>query len=87
MYPTKDLLARTFRTSIDPAANNHKYVMLTRYRIIIELTGEVLANNMDQNEAHECYHFLELDHPEEVLKIESYTVHTVRGLGRDPDLH
>ena len=61
--------------------------MLTRYRIIIELTGEVLANNMDQNEAHECYHFLELDHPEEVLKIESYTVHTVRGLGRDPDLH
>ena len=62
--------------------------MIEKYRIVIERTGEVIANNMDNVEAHETHHFLQLDHPQEVLVIERYTVSTVKpGFGRDPDLH
>jgi hypothetical protein len=61
--------------------------MLTLYRIVIERTGETLANGMDSVQAYETHAHLQLDHPEEVLVVERYSVHTVRGLGRDPDLH
>ena len=61
--------------------------MIDLYRIVIERTGDVLANNMSIDEAQETHHFLELDHPQEVLKIERYSVSSVSGLGRDPDLH
>ena len=61
--------------------------MLDLYRIVIERTGELLANNMSMDEAHETHHFLELDHPGETLVIERYSVSSVSGLGRDPDLH
>ena len=61
--------------------------MIDLYRIVIERTGELLANNMSMDEAIETHHFLELDHPQEVLVIERYSVSSVRGLGRDPDLH
>lgn len=61
--------------------------MITYYRIVIERTGATLANNMSEDEAHTTHHFLELDHPEETLVIERYSVSSVRGLGRDPDLH
>ena len=61
--------------------------MLTLYRIVVERTGDVVANSMSEDEAQETHHFLELDHPQEVLVIERYSVSTVRGLGRDPDLH
>ena len=61
--------------------------MLTLYRIVIERTGVMLANNMSEHEAHETHHFLQLDHPQETLVIERYSVSSVRGLGRDPDLH
>lgn len=61
--------------------------MITRYRIIIESSGCVVANSMTHEEAVETHHFLQLDYPQEVLQIESYSVSTVRGLGRDPDLH
>jgi len=61
--------------------------MLTLYRIVIERTGETLANGMDNSQAYETHAHLELDHPQEVLKIERYSVSSVKGLGRDPDLH
>ena len=61
--------------------------MHTLYRIVIESSGVTLANGMTEYEAHETHHFLQLDHPGEVLRIERYTMSTVRGLGRDPDLH
>jgi len=62
--------------------------MIEKYRIVIERTGEVLANHMDSVEAHETHHFLQLDHPEEVLVIERYTFSPVKpGFGRNPDLH
>ena len=70
-----------------PLLQDHKYVMIDLYRIVIERTGELLANNMSMDEAQETHHFLELDHPQEVLVIERYSVSSVRGLGRDPDLH
>ena len=61
--------------------------MIDKYRIVVERTGETLAHNMDVEEAQETHHFLQLDHPQEVLVVERYSVSTVRGLGRDPDLH
>tara|TARA_E500000331_G_scaffold8118_1_gene7800 strand:- start:66 stop:254 length:189 start_codon:yes stop_codon:yes gene_type:complete len=62
--------------------------MIEKYRIVVERTGETIASMMDNNEAHESYHFLQLDHPQEVLVIERYSVSTVKpGWGRDPDLH
>ena len=61
--------------------------MLTLYRIVIERTGETVANGMDSTQAYETHAHLELDHPGEVLVVERYSVSTVRGLGRDPDLH
>ena len=61
--------------------------MLTLYRIVIERTGVTLANGMDRTQAYETHAHLELDYPEEDLVIERYSVSSVRGLGRDPDLH
>ena len=61
--------------------------MLTLYRIVIERTGVMLANGMDNAQAYETHAHLQLDHPKEVLVIERYSVSSVRGLGRDPDLH
>lgn len=61
--------------------------MLTLYRIIIERTGETVANGMDSTQAYETHAHLQLDYPGEVLAVERYSVSTVRGLGRDPDLH
>ena len=61
--------------------------MLTLYRIVIERTGVTLATGMDSTQAYETHSLLELDHPGEKLAIERYSVSSVRGLGRDPDLH
>ena len=83
-------MARTVDTLYSlktPLLVTYKYLMIDLYRIVVERTGELLANNMSMDEAQETHHFLELDHPQEVLKIERYSVSTVRGLGRDPDLH
>ena len=61
--------------------------MIDLYRIVIERTGVTLANGMDSVQAYETHAHLELDYPLEVLVIERYSVSSVRGLGRDPDLH
>ena len=61
--------------------------MLDLYRIVIERTGVTLANGMDSSQAYETHAHLQLDHPQEDLVIERYSVSSVKGLGRDPDLH
>ena len=64
--------------------------MVTFYRIIDTAhCGQILAESIPtQEQAQEVLHFLELDHPEIELAIESYTKSTVKpGFGRDPDLH
>ena len=61
--------------------------MIDLYRIVIERTGETLATGMDSTQAYETHAHLELDYPGETLAIERYSVSSVRGLGRDPDLH
>lgn len=61
--------------------------MQTVYRIIND-RGETFADGIvDHQFAEEVLHFKRLDHPTETLEIETYTRATVRGLGRDPDLH
>ena len=63
--------------------------MVTYYRVIdTDRCGQILANGIPTLEqAHEVLHFLKKDYPECELAIESYTRPTVKGLGRDPDLH
>ena len=90
MYPTKGVLAHTLDshcTLKTPLLVDHKYLMLTLYRIVLERTGETLANGMDSVQAYETHAHLELDYPQEKLAIERYSVSSVSGLGRDPDLH
>ena len=48
----------------------------------------MLANAIPTYEqAYTVLEHLKLDYPNNELEIETYTVKTVRGLGRDPDLH
>jgi len=63
--------------------------MATYYRIIDQgRCSQILANAIPEyDQAHEVLLLLQKDYPNDVLSIESYTVHTVKGLGRDPDLH
>ena len=64
--------------------------MVTNYRIIdTNRCGQILAQGItDYDQAQEVLHFLQLDHPECDLAIESYQVSSVKpGFGRDPDLH
>lgn len=63
--------------------------MVTYYRVIdITECGQILANAIPTLEqAHTVLHFLQLDYPDSSLEIESYAKPTVKGLGRDPDLH
>ena len=60
----------------------------TLYRIYDHTDKNTLANAIPtQEQAHEVLHFLKLEYPHNELEIESYRHTTVRGLGRDPDLH
>ena len=63
--------------------------MIIRYRIVIERTGETVANAIDSRaQADEVLHFKQLDIPHETLVIEEYATSPVKpGFGRDPDLH
>jgi hypothetical protein len=62
--------------------------MITLYRIYDHTTQNILANAIPTLEqAHEVLHFLQQDAPGNELEIESYTKSSVKGLGRDPDLH
>ena len=63
--------------------------MVTYYRIIdVDRCSQIVANSIPElSQAQEILHFLQKDYPDSTFDIESYTVYTVKGLGRDPDLH
>lgn len=62
--------------------------MVTLYRIYDIDTGEMIANGMDANQAHEMLQLYQLQYPECRFEIESYQQSSVKpGFGRDPDLH
>lgn len=62
--------------------------MITVYRIYDHTTQNTLANGISTLEqANEILHFCCLDAPNNEIEIETYTKSSVRGLGRDPDLH
>lgn len=62
--------------------------MLKHYRIVDSCCNETLANALASYEqAHETLLLLQTEYPKHTLEIEEYTIYTVKGLGRDPDLH
>ena len=62
--------------------------MITLYRIYDHTDQNTLASCIPTLEqAHEVLHFLKLEYPHNEIEIESYAKTSVRGLGRDPDLH
>ena len=60
--------------------------MNTRYRIVDTHTETVICDCASEQEAYDTHAQLTLDKFDS-LYIESYTVSSVTGLGRDPDLH
>jgi len=62
--------------------------MLKQYRIYDHTDNETLADSIDDYAfAEETLYLLKLQHPHNHLEIEEYIKYTVKGLGRDPDLH
>jgi hypothetical protein len=61
--------------------------MLKLYRIINSQL-ETVANHLDNDRlAQEVLDYYRTNYPNDVFELESYTQSTVRGMGRDPDLH
>ena len=62
--------------------------MTTYYRLYDHTEKNTLASGIPTLEqAHEVLHFLKLEYPKNAIEIESCRKTSVRGLGRDPDLH
>lgn len=62
--------------------------MTNLYRIYDHTTQNTLANAIPTLvQAQEVLMFLQQDAPQNELEIEEYRKYTVKGLGRDPDLH
>lgn len=62
--------------------------MTNLYRIYDHTTQNTLANAIPTLvQAQEVLMFLQQDAPNNELEIEEYRKYTVKGLGRDPDLH
>ncbi len=62
--------------------------MTNLYRIYDHTTKNTLANAIPTlAQAQEVMMFLQQDAPHNELEIEEYRKYTVKGLGRDPDLH
>ena len=62
--------------------------MITLYRIHDHTTMNILANGIPTLEqATEVLYFCKQDVPNNDIEIETYTKSSVKGLGRDPDLH
>ena len=62
--------------------------MVTLYRIYDIDSGEIIANSLDANQAHELLQLYQLQYPECRFEIEKYQQSSVKpGFGRDPDLH
>lgn len=61
---------------------------LTLYRIIDATDDVIVANRLSSHqEAYEVLSMYQQDQPTHTFEIETYTVYTTQGLGRDPDLH
>jgi hypothetical protein len=61
--------------------------MLKLYRII-NSDLETVANHLDSDRlAQEVLDYYRTNYPNDQFELESYTQSTVRGMGRDPDLH
>tara|TARA_Y100000389_G_scaffold179306_1_gene193212 strand:+ start:402 stop:590 length:189 start_codon:yes stop_codon:yes gene_type:complete len=62
--------------------------MITLYRIYDHTTQNILANGIATLEqATEILFFCKQDEPKNEIEIETYAKPSVKGLGRDPDLH
>lgn len=58
---------------------------MIKYRVF---SKEVIADNMDQEEALTCVEILRQNNPDIIYDIEKYNwSHVEKRLGRDPDLH
>lgn len=55
---------------------------------ILNRRGDVVEDNIPEREQAETYvKFLQDNNPSETYSVEETRVYTVKGLGRDPDLH
>ena len=62
--------------------------MLTLYRIIDNTENAILAEDIgDYDHAFQSLCFLREKNPSNDIILEEYQVQTVKGYGRDPDLH
>ena len=60
----------------------------THYRVVDEELQQTVANAIGSyEEAYQIAEMYKQDYPRSTFQIETYTVYTVKGLGRDPDLH
>jgi len=60
----------------------------TLYRVIDRERNEIVANGLPSyEEAYTIASMYEVDYPSTGFEVESYTHYTVKGLGRDPELH
>ena len=66
---------------------NNCAMTATRYRIYDRTDDEILANELDKDQAQETLDLLYQIYPNNELEIESYTTTRHKGLGRDPDLY
>ena len=58
---------------------------MIKYRVF---SKEVIADNMDQEEALTCVEILRQNNPDIIYDIEEYNwSHVEKRMGRDPDLH
>jgi len=58
------------------------------YRVYDSTDNETLADGIDDYSfALETLHLLQLQYPQNHLDLEEYIKYTIKGLGRDPDLH
>jgi hypothetical protein len=58
-----------------------------RYHIINRAGERVESNIPTEDQAQTYLEFLKQQNPHETFSIEQERVYTVKGLGRDPDLH
>jgi len=66
----------------------NKSVMATfKYHIVDRQGNRVESNIPDQTQAETFLQFLKDKNPHEEYTVERERIYTVKGLGRDPDLH
>lgn len=58
-----------------------------RYHIVDRNGTRVEENIPTEDQAHTYLEFLKGQHPHEEYSVEQERIYTVKGMGRDPDLH